>query len=57
MEERQDPLLQGEVQVDQQVAAARQIEPRERRVATNIVLGEDTQFANGLADLVLAVHW
>src|SRR6266852_4865899 len=55
MEERQDPLLQRDVEVDQQVAAANQIEPRKRRVAKNIVLGEDTQLANGLADLILAV--
>ena len=49
------PALQGGAEVDQQVAAADQVEVGERRVARHVVAREDAQLANGLVDLVAAL--
>ena len=43
------------LQVNQHILTTQQIKPGERRVLEKIVLGEDTQFANGLANLVVTI--
>jgi hypothetical protein len=56
MHQADDPLLRLRLQVDHQVAAGDDIEPRERRVAQKVVRGEDNQFAQRLVNLVGAVE-
>ena len=55
VEGRQDPLLQRLVEVDEDVAAAHQIQLGERRVAGQVVPDEDAQIAHRLADSVPAL--
>ena len=50
VEDRNDPVLQIVVQVDQQVAAGDQVDAGERRVADQAVGGEGAEFADFLAD-------
>ncbi len=45
MERLDDPLLNRPIQVDQEVAAGDQIEVRERRIADDVVRGEQHQLA------------
>lgn len=45
MEDRDDAVLQVGVEVDQQIAARQQIDPRKRRVLDDVVRREDAQFA------------
>ena len=54
MEHLQDLALHLAVQVDQQVAARHQVQPRERRVAQDVVLGEQHLLAQRLHDAVAA---
>ena len=56
MVEREDALLCGQVQVDEQVPAADQVELGEGGVAGDVVPREDAEVADRLGDLVLAVH-
>ena len=44
MENVEDLGLGGDVQVDEQVAAGDEVEPRKRRVAQNVVGGEEDFF-------------
>ena len=52
MERRDDPLLQGRAQVDQQVPARDQVDVREGRVGRHVLPREDAHLAEGLADPV-----
>jgi hypothetical protein len=49
---RDDPPLEPLIEVDEDVATARQIQPRERRIAGQIVLDEHAEVANVLADAI-----
>lgn len=55
MKERDQPLLQQRVHVDQHVAAHHQVQPRERRILGEVLPREHAQIANHLADAVVAV--
>ena len=48
MEERHELLLQEGVHVDEQVAAADQVDPREGRILGDVLLGEDKAISNRL---------
>ena len=50
-----DALLQRGAEVDEDIAAAHQIELGERRIARQVVAHEDAQLAHGLADAVAAI--
>src|SRR5687767_9295273 len=50
-----DLLLDAPLEVDEQVTARNQIEPREGRVTEQVVPREDDQLANFLPDAVSAV--
>ena len=52
VEQRQEPLLQLDVQVDQQVAAADQVEFGKRRVLDQVLLGENQHVADVFVDPV-----
>jgi hypothetical protein len=52
VEERQDGLLRVRLEVDQQVPAGDQVEPRERRVADQVVRREHDALAERLRDLI-----
>src|SRR5215469_6858962 len=54
MKQREDALLKRRREIDQDVAAADEIDLRERRVARDILLGEDAQIANRTADSISA---
>ena len=54
MQHRDDPPLQIDIEVDEHVAAADQIELGEGRVPREVVLDEDAEVANALADAVPA---
>src|SRR5438270_1893373 len=56
VEEQYDLPLQDLVEIDQEVSAAHQIEPREGRVAGEVLAGEDAQIADRLRDLVVAIE-
>ncbi len=56
VEERQDLLLQRRLQVDEQVAAADQVDLGEGRIGQHVVPGEHAHVADRLADAVAAVH-
>ena len=47
-----DAALQGGTEVDEQVAAAHQVEPGEGRIGREVVAGKDAQVTHGLADLI-----
>ncbi len=51
MEDRHDPLLQEGLQIDQQVAAADEIQVREGRIGRDVLAREDADVANALGDL------
>src|SRR5262249_8066930 len=51
----QHALLQGHVEIDQDVPATDQVEPGEGRIDGQVVPGEDAQIAHRLADLVVAI--
>ena len=51
---RQHALLQRLIEVDEDVAAAHQVQLRERRIAREVVPHEDAQVAHGLVDAVAA---
>jgi hypothetical protein len=53
VEQLQQVAVHVAVQVDQQVAAADQVEPRKRRLLQQVVAGEQHVVAQGLAHLVL----
>ena len=55
MEDRQDPLLQGQVQVDQHIAATDQIQMGKGRIVGEVVPRKDTQVPDRLADLVMMI--
>ena len=55
MEDRDEPLLQHDVHVDQDVAAENQVETREGRILGQVLPREDAQIAHGLADAVAAI--
>ena len=52
VEQRNELLLQFHAHVDQQVAAADQVQPGERRVLDHVLLGEDQHVADALVDAV-----
>ena len=52
---RQQLLLQLAVHVDEHVATADHVEPREWRIARQIVPGEDAEVAERLRDAIAAV--
>ena len=53
---REHPFLQPGFQVDQHVPAADEVHARERRVPSEVVAREHAHLADGLADLMAAVH-
>ena len=55
VEERQHLLLQCGIHIDQQVAAADQVDPGERWIPDHVLLGEDQHIADGLVDVIGAV--
>ena len=55
VEHREQLPLQLRVQVDEDVAAEDQVEPRERRIPGEVLAREDAQVAHHLADAVAAV--
>jgi len=55
MEDRKDAAMDATVEVDQNVAAANQIEAGEGRVSGDIVAGKDAVLAKLFSDLVLAI--
>jgi len=50
-----DALLQFRTEIDQEVAATDQVEAGERRVLRDILLSEDTEFADNLLNLIALV--
>ena len=50
-----DSLLQLLIEIDENIPAAHEIEPRERRVSREIVLNEDAQIPNALVDSIAAL--
>ena len=56
MEDRHHLLLQHRPEVDEHVAAADEVEPRERRVLRQVLAREHAHFADRLRDLVAAIH-
>ena len=57
VEQGNQPFLQLGAKVDQQVAAAQQIEPRERRVLDHVLLRENQHVADHLVHAVGAEVW
>ena len=57
MEDRDDALLQRGAEIDQHVAAADQVELRERRVPRHVLRREDARVPNRLADLIAPVRF
>src|SRR5947209_18087626 len=55
MKRRHDPPLQTGFEIDQQVAATEQVDARERRVAQEILAGENDRLPQRFADAVTAV--
>ena len=55
VQDRQHPLLERVVHVDQDVSATDEVETRERRIARQVVPRKHAQIADALADLVAAV--
>src|SRR5205814_10478833 len=55
MKHRKHPLLERGSQINQYVSATDQIQLRERRIAGHVLLGEDAEIADVLADLISAV--
>ena len=55
VERSQDPTLRERVQIDEKIAAADQVQSRERRIARHILPREQAQIANVLRNAVLAV--
>ena len=53
----QDMALDGDAQIDEQVAAAEEVDLREGRIFGDIVAGEDAAFANELDDLIAAIDF
>ena len=53
VQDAQHPLLHRRLQVDEQVAAAHQVEPRERRVLGDVLVREHHHVADAPRDLVL----
>ncbi len=56
VERREHPLLQPRLQVDHHVPAADEVHARERRIPGHVVTREHAHLAQGLADLIVAVH-
>jgi hypothetical protein len=54
MEQADELLLQVPVQIDQQIAAADQIQIGERRVLDDVLLGKDQQIADGFPGAIEA---
>lgn len=54
VEQRHQPLLQRGAEIDHQVAARQDVEPRERRVEDDVVLREQHHLADALVDAVAA---
>jgi len=52
MEQGNDFLLQLLAEIDQQIATTDQVQPRERRILANVLLGKDQQVTNALVDHV-----
>lgn len=52
MEVGNDPLLNGRLEVDQQIAAADEIQVREGRIGRDVLPGEDAHVADRFSDLV-----
>ena len=55
MERSEDPALSDIVEIDQEIAAADQVQSRERRIARHVLTREETEIANVLRNPVLAV--
>ena len=55
MERSEDPALSDIIEIDQEIAAADQVQSRERRIARDVLTREETQIANVLRNPVLAV--
>src|SRR5688572_31886371 len=47
--------LYGRLEIDEQIAAAHEIKPRERRIARYVVAGENAQIADAFGDVVATV--
>jgi hypothetical protein len=56
VQDRHDALLQRRLQVDQQVPAADQVHPRERRVGEGVVPREYAYVADRLADPIVPIR-
>ena len=56
MERTKDSLLERRSEVDEKVAATDDVDARERRIASDVVAGEDAAIPQRLADLVPALH-
>ena len=54
VEDRDHPVLQSAVQIDQQIAAGDQVDPGERRIADQAVRRERAKLADPLPDHVAA---
>ena len=52
MKERKRPRLDGRLQVNQEIAAAHQVQSRKRRVLDQVLPGEHTQVADAFIDSV-----
>ena len=55
MERSEDPALRDIVEIDQEIAAADQIQARKRRIARHVLAREETEIANVLRNPVVAV--
>jgi hypothetical protein len=55
VERSQDPALSHLVQIDEEIAAADEVQSRERRIARHVLTREETQIAYVLRDAVLVV--
>ena len=55
MERSEDPALSDIVEIDQEIAAADQVQSRERRIAAHVLTREEAEIANVLRNPVLAV--
>ena len=55
VEDGKNAALRGLLKVDRHIAATHQIEVRKRRVASDIVAGENTAFPDRLINLIIAI--
>ena len=55
MERRDHAFLQGWCEVDEQIAAADEVDARERRIGRDVLLGEKAHLPDGFADAVLVI--